>query len=456
MRDHPSGAGVLEEHPYRRLCTTILLVFYITSQIVMPQDEPLSGEDRSKAKDMLHNIESDIKEHYFDKKYQGLDVDARFKAAEKKIETAPSMNYALADIAGAIDALNDSHTFFIPPPRPYKHSYGWEMQAIGSSDCFVTAVRPGSDAEKKGIKPGDQILSVNGYSATREDMRKIKFVYNTLRPQPRLRLVVRSADGTVRQIDAMATIHATERIRDLTDYWSFVLEARDAERLHGSRFVEYGNDVIIWKLPDFVLQTEQAKKMLDQIRSHKALILDLRGNPGGSVDFLAPFLGGMFDHEVKIGDRVRRGSIKPQLTKSRGDKTFKGKLVVLLDSNSASASEIFARVVQLEKRGTVIGDLSSGSVMESRLHTHRIGMMVMTFYSSSIAEADLIMSDGKSLEHVGVVPDIRVTPTVADLAAGRDPTLAYAAGLVGLELTPEKAGGLFPVQWPDDEPNHRK
>ena len=95
----------------------------------------MSREDYSKAKEMLHNIHDDIRKHYFDKRYQGVDLDARFEAAEKKIETAPSMNYALADIAGAVSALNDSHTFFIPPPRPYKHSYGWEMQAIGNEDA---------------------------------------------------------------------------------------------------------------------------------------------------------------------------------------------------------------------------------------------------------------------------------------------------------------------------------
>ncbi len=456
MRD-TSSIAVIKKRIYLKLFTAILLIFCGAPKIAMSQDEPLSREDRSEAKEMLHTIRTDIREHYFDKKYQGLDLDARFKTAENKIETAKSMNYALADIAGAVDALNDSHTFFIPPPRPYKHSYGWEMQAIGSSDCFVTAVRPKSDAEKKGLKPGDQILSINGYSAIREDMRKIKFVFNILRPQPGLRLVVRSADGTTRQIDTMASIQATEQVRDLTDYWSFLQEARDTEQLHRPRFVEYGNDVIIWKLPDFVFPTDQANKMLDQIRPHRALILDLRGNPGGSIEFLAHFLGGVFDHEVKIGDRVHRDGIKPQLTKSRGDKTFNGKLVVLIDSESASASEIFAKVVQLEKRGSVVGDLSSGSVMESQIYPHRVGgLMVMTFYAASITEADVIMSDGKSLEHVGVVPDVRVLPTVADLAATRDPALAHAAALVGVELTPEKAAGLFPIQWPADEPSHRK
>jgi carboxyl-terminal processing protease len=420
----------------------------------MTQDEPLSREDRSLAREMLHTVHADIREHYFDKKYRGVDLDGRFKEAEKKIDTATSMNYALADIAGAAAALNDSHTFFIPPSRPYKHSYGWEMQAIGDSDCFVTAVRPGSDADKKGLKAGDQVLTINGYTAIRQDVGKIKFVFNILRPQAGLRVVVRSTDGTIRQIDAMASIQPTERVKDLSDYRLFTEEA--GERVHRARSVEYGSDAILWKLPDFVFPLDQGNKMLDQLRSHKALILDLRGNPGGSVDFLSHFLGGMFDHEVKIADRVRRNGSKPLITKSRGADTFSGKLVVLIDSESSSASEIFARVVQLEKRGTVIGDQSSGSVMESALYPHETGMMVMAFYAASITAADLIMSDGKSLEHVGVVPDVRVIPTAADLAAGRDPVLAQAARLIDLKLTAEEAGKLFPIEWPSDKEERTK
>ena len=291
-------------------CSGLLLaICLVAGRITLAQDEPLRGEDRGIAKDMLHTIRDDIKKNYYDKKYRGLDLDARFKVAEKKIETAQTMNQALADIAGAVDALGDSHTFFIPPPRPYKHSYGWEMQPVGDSDCFVTVLRPGSDAEKKGLKPGDQVLTVNGYSAVREDMWKIKYVFNILRPQPGLRLVVRSPEGTTRQIDAMASMRATERLKDLLDYRSFAEERAEHKRVHQARSVEYGKDAIIWKLPDFMFASDEAKKMLDQIRAHNALVLDLRGNPGGSMEFLSHFLGGIFDHEVKIADRVRRNGL---------------------------------------------------------------------------------------------------------------------------------------------------
>ena len=61
-----------------------------------------------------------------------------------------------------------------------------------------------------------------------------------------------------------------------------------------------------------------------------------------------------------------------------------------------------------------------------------------------MTEADLVMTDGKSLEHVGVQPDFTVLPTAQDLAERRDPALAKAASLVGAKLSPEEAGRAFP------------
>jgi C-terminal processing protease CtpA/Prc len=135
------------------------------------------------------------------------------------------------------------------------------------------------------------------------------------------------------------------------------------------------------------------------------------------------------------------------VAKTRGDKVFKGQLVVLIDSESASASEIFSRLVQLEKRGTVIGDRSSGAVMRSRVYDHQMGTDTVFFYATSITDADVIMSDGQSVEHVGVTPDESLQPTPADLLAKRDPVLSRAAALVGVKLEPEKAGTLFPLEW---------
>jgi carboxyl-terminal processing protease len=154
-------------------------------------------------------------------------------------------------------------------------------------------------------------------------------------------------------------------------------------------------------------------------------------------------LAGVFDREIKIGDRVSRDEHKAMVARKHGQ-CFDGRLLVLVDSGSASDSELFARVVQIEKRGVVLGDLSAGMVMEAQFYSYDTGV------GAEITDADLIMTDGKSLEHVGVTPDEVVLPTVADLAEGRDPVLARAAETLGVQLSAEAAGKMFPYEWPPE------
>ncbi|HKC63885.1 MAG TPA: S41 family peptidase, partial [Pyrinomonadaceae bacterium] len=137
--------------------------------------------------------------------------------------------------------------------------------------------------------------------------------------------------------------------------------------------------------------------------------------------------------------------------KTRGEHIFRGQLVVLVDSTTASAAEEFARVIQLEHRGTVIGDRTKGGLMTSRrfFHSIMIGPVVerlYSFYGASITIGDDVMSDGKSLEHVGILPDEVLLPSASDLVARRDPVLSRAAALVGITITPENAGALFPSE----------
>jgi carboxyl-terminal processing protease len=182
-------------------------------------------------------------------------------------------------------------------------------------------------------------------------------------------------------------------------------------------------------------------------KKYGSLIIDMRGNSGGDEETLRRLVANVFDHDIKLADLKGRKELKPLVAKTRGRDVYTGKLVVLVDSESASASEMFARVVQLEKRGTVIGDKTPGAVMRSRYFGHAAGVDVVAYYGASIPDADAIMADGTSLERVGVKPDELVLPTAQDLAARRDPVLARAAALLGVELKPEKAGELFPLEW---------
>lgn len=424
----------------------ILVFICATLSFAQAPESPLTKQDREWLVRVLHTIHDDVRKNYYDSTYHGLDLDQRFQLAETKLATAANLNYAMADIAGAVTALNDSHTYFLPPSRPWTHDYGWRMQAEGDTDCFITAVQPGSDAEKKGLRAGDQLITVAGFSALREDLWKMEYVYSILRPQFGLRLVIRTPDGSTRQLDTMAELR-TEKVEP----WNWEEKVLNAIHRHQPRTVEYGKQAIFYQLPDFAFDPDLASGMLDKIRRHEALVLDLRGNPGGYVVFLNRFLGGMFDHEIKVGDRIGRKPMNGSVTRSRGGKTFQGKIVVLIDSRSASAAELFARIMQIEKRGTVVGDRSSGMVMESKIYPHQIlNSNGALYYAVSITDANIVMSDGKSLEHTGVIPDERIVPSAADLAAGRDPALARAAELVGIKLSPEEAGKMFPMRWPTE------
>jgi C-terminal processing protease CtpA/Prc len=401
---------------------------------------------------MLQEISSDVKKHYYDPKFHGVNWDAKVEEMKEKIKTTDSNNRALSEIAAALDSLDDSHTFFLPPSHAYRYDYGWQGQVIGDR-CFVIRVRPGSDAEKKGVKAGDELVAVNGYIPNRENLWKIWYVFNALRPQPALRLDLRDPAGKQRQVDVVTTMIEKKLVTDLTgggagnDIWDLVRDSEDAAHLGRAQFVEVGDDVGILRFRGFHFNESEIDDMIGKARKHKALILDLRGNPGGSVDTLKFLISGCFEKEVKVGDRIGRSDHKPMIAKSHGH-PFTGKLMVLVDSKSASAAELFARVVQIEKRGTVLGDRSSGSVMEAKHYSYKSGMDVVVFYGASITDANLIMTDGKSLEHSGVLPDEVALPSAEDIASGRDPVLAHAVETAGAKLSPEAAGKLFPYEWP--------
>src|SRR5205085_10583892 len=141
--------------------------------------QKLDEFERARTLMVLKNIKDEIKKNYYDPNFHGLDLEARFKTAEEKVKTATSLGQMYGIIAQAVLDLNDSHTTFIPPARAARTNYGWRMQMIGDK-CFVTAVQPDSDAEAKGLKPGDQVLSVNGFQPTRDNMWKMQYFFNTL------------------------------------------------------------------------------------------------------------------------------------------------------------------------------------------------------------------------------------------------------------------------------------
>lgn len=421
--------------------------------VIRAQQQPASKFDIERFRIVLGNIKEDVRKNYYDPNYHGIDLDAKFQAADEKIKQATSLGQIMGIIGQVMLDLNDSHTFFLPPGRSYRTDYGWRMRIIGDK-CYVVAVEPGSDAEAKGLKEGDEIYSIDGrYLPIRKDLWKIQYLYNALRPKPAVQLVVIKPDGQRQQLEVLAKVEQGKLVKDLTiegystDIWDLERRAELLTHLYRQRFVDMGDELFIWRMPEFDLTGSKIDDVADKFRKHKTLILDLRSNHGGAEETLLRLIGNLFDHDVKLGDMKRRKEEKPLIARTRGSNAFAGKLIVLIDSESGSAAELLARVVQLEKRGTVIGDRSAGAVMRAREFSHDMGIDIKIFYGVSITDADIIMTDGKTLEHIGVSPDEIRLPTAADLAAKRDPVLSYAVSLAGVTISPEKAGEMFPVEW---------
>ncbi len=415
---------------------------------LLAQAPALDSTSKARAREMLATAKVAIRNTYYDKTFHGLDVEAHFKATEARLDSATSLGHAYAIIAQALIDLNDSHTYFLPPQRPARYDYGWQIGIIGD-DCYVIAVKPGSDAEAKGVRPGDRVLQVGSFVPTRQELWKARYLYYILSPRNSLKVTIQPPGAEPRDLEIAAKVTQEPAVVEIS--LDNLIEsgpgAMSDPIVRVNRTAMVG-DISVSRLSTFAFADGSADKVMDgMLQGATSLVLDLRGNGGGQIKTLEALAGRLFDRDVKMADRVGRKNMKPMVAKKRKS-PFDGKLVVLIDADSASASEILARVIQLEHRGVVIGDRSSGSVMQAE---HGMGMLEGTEgfipYGFSITNADLIMADGKSLEHAGVVPDERVLRTPADLAAGRDPVLARAVTLLGGTIDPLAAGKLFPIEW---------
>jgi C-terminal processing protease CtpA/Prc len=435
----------------RRLLALWLLGLFVVGSAKAPvrAAQTASKYDRDAGHLILRNIKDCLKKNYYDPQFHGVNIDDIFKAADASIDGATSNGQIFGIIEKALLSLNDTHTFFLPPPHALRVSYDWHIQIVGDR-CYVLAVKPATDAEAKGLKAGDIVDVVDGYKLTRDNFWLFNYLYQVLQPRPQLNVVVESPGEQPRRVEYSASTRQGKKELDFmsgTDIADLVRDAEASERVYEHRIKEYGDALYVWNMPQFDLAPDRVNDIVGKAAGHRAMILDLRGNPGGRVDTLLQLVGDVFDHDVTLGERKRRKDSKPLVAKTRGRNAFSGTLVVLIDSGSASCSELFARTVQLEKRGTVIGDHSAGAVMESLRYRFSVGENSLIAFGASVTDADIVMPDGKSLEHVGVTPDEMLLPTGADLREHADPVLSRAALLADVKLSPKQAGELFPPRW---------
>jgi carboxyl-terminal processing protease len=441
---------------YHNPLRVMLSVLALVATLGLPQvcrAQKLDGQLRDRGRRMLKQARKDIEKYYYDETYHGVDLDASYARADSAITLATNTGQLLGAIAQFVADLNDSHTEFHPPPHANHVRYGYGLQFFGDT-CYVISVTKGSDAEKKGVKVGDALLKVDRFTVERKSFNTLTYVYYTLAPRASLKLTLKSPGEVVRVAEINAEIIKGRRVIDYTDLSSnatLLAELEDQMRMPEQYYRALGDSVLYWYMPSFVASEDGINEMMDRAEKFRAVVLDLRGNGGGLVSTEMFLISHLTDHDLKIMTTRSRNGQEDRTVKPYRDGPYRGRLIVLIDSYSASASEITARILQLESRAKIVGDRSMGAVETSVEFDHEVGAFgqkVRAFnYSIQVTVADVIMPDGNRLEGIGVTPDYLVIPSGADLAAKRDPALSQALDLAGYHLSPEEAGRQFKLPW---------
>lgn len=310
---------------------------------------------------------------------------------------------------GLVEAAGDPHTTYMDPDeaeefnRSLNGSIGGGIGAeIGMRKGKPTIVRPldNSPAKEAGIVAGEVILKVNNESVG--DWTVDRVVSR-----------VRGEIGT----SVKLTLLNGEKTHEVSVVRRDIVAPAVESRVDG----EIGILKVSRFADDTITQARRAATEFQQ-KGVKKVILDLRDNPGGTVNAAQGLLGLWLDRQVVMTER-RGGEIIKEI-KSTGSPIFADtKTVVLINDNSASASEITAAALKEYGKAKTVGQKSYGKGSVQRVIKLSSGAQM------KITEARWYTPHGKNIDKEGIEPDEKVELTVDDINNNRDPQLEKAKGL---------------------------
>lgn len=401
----------------RRFCYFMVGLLLFCSSSMFAQE--LNSVDRDRFRSMLKVTSSEIAKYFYDPNLKGLDWKTLTAEADEKIKQAKTTGEAITAISMLVDKLQDSHTRFVPPSRAGRPIYGFSAKMYGD-EARIYTVKPGSNADKAGLKPGDRIVKIFNYRPERKNFDDAMYYYRVLHPMPELKITYQrgSEENTV---TVPAKVKVAQRSLEIKDIYQMLMDEDEDERYFMGSF---DGDIGYLQLPSFGAE----RLPVPDIAKPKAFVLDLRGNPGGLVVSLGDFAGHFTPTAGVLNNMISRKKTEPMKIKPHGDR-FNVPLFILVDSRSASAAEIFARYFQKTGQAKIVGDVSSGHVNTSLYYPEEIGATSVVPFGISIAIGKVTFEDGEELEHNPIKPDYPCLPTEADLRSGADPCLKRAVAL---------------------------
>ncbi|MFN5954613.1 MAG: carboxyl-terminal processing protease CtpB [Dolichospermum sp.] len=357
-----------------------------------------------------------VNREYVDDKFNQQDWQAVRQSLLSKDYTSKEEAYVA--IRAALQKLGDPYTRFMNPQQyeSLTSQTSGEVSGIGirmqinedTKRLTVIEAIDNSPALKAGLKSGDEILAIDGKSTlkmTVEDGSKL----------------IRGQVGTSVSLDIQRS--GSKLKIKLTRATIEVPTVRYTLKQEANRRVGY------IRLQEF--SSHAADQMRVAIRRGKSdkvdsYVLDLRGNPGGLLNASIE-IARMWLDEGHIVKTVDRKGWSAQTT-ANGTAITKLPLAILVDGNSASASEILTGALKDNKRAVVVGSQTFGKALVQSVHKLEDGSGL------AVTIAHYYTPNGTDINHKGIAPDIKL-----DLTQTQERQLASNPSLIGTNSDPQYA-----------------
>jgi carboxyl-terminal processing protease len=348
---------------------------------------------------VFNEVATTVSVRYYDSSFHGLDWSQILDEYRPKVASAGTEAARYRLLQQMLSRLGDSHTAIFSPSelsglaREDSGSLGAAFVTLGD-ERVIMRVAPRSPAADAGLRPGFVIADQGPAGADRSVRAYTVRDPLTMRTwKTRLRLAPGGAFDSVESPDID---------------WGTA-----APSVGYLRMASFPNDV----------QEELAWAVSD-VGGHPALVLDLRGNPGGLIDAVDATAGIFLPPGTLIVSGAGRFHVFGRRRFVATDDAhirYAGRLAVLVDRNSESGAEALASALQIYRRAVIVGEPTARHVLGVEVEERLADGGLLR-----VATLDMRDANDELLEGKGVTPSILVPRTAADIARGRDPQLRAA------------------------------
>ena len=292
---------------------------------------------------------------------------------------------------GAVLALGDPYSAYmnVEEKQSYNESLEGAYVGIGVLTTFnsdwqavIAQVYNNSPAQKAGLQKGDIFVAVDGQKINTTSTKDLQEVTGKIRGEAGTSVEItierngQEMSFTVQREEVHITYVTSRMLANNIGYIKI-------DEFSGSALEEY----------------QQAVAQLQE-QGMQAMILDLRDNPGGFVDYAVEIADELLHQATIISVRDKNGNEKQYTSDS---KSMDFPMAVLVNQNSASASEILTVALKENQRAAIIGEKTYGKgIIQSHFNLSWGGYLKLT-------TASYYSPDGNAIHEVGVMPDIEVS-----------------------------------------------